>query len=87
MESKTKSSDTTVQTKLAAIFVSLELSRSSWVVTSLAPEREKMSKHLVRAGDVNGLFDRFSRLREKTRLRTGLLLPFVVIQEAGLDGF
>jgi transposase len=36
---------------------------------------------------VAGLLERFARLREKTRARTGKVFPFVVIQEAGLDGF
>ena len=46
-----------------------------------------MSKHVVRGGDVAGLLERFAQLREKTRARTGKVFPFVVIQEAGLDGF
>ena len=37
---------TAIQTNLGAIFVSLELSRSTWLVTSLSPGGgEKMSKH------------------------------------------
>src|SRR4249920_4200099 len=36
---------------------------------------------------VAGLLERFARLREKARARTGKVFPFVVIQEAGLDGF
>jgi len=42
---------------------------------------------VVRAGDIAGLLERFVQLREKTRARTGRVFPFVVIQEAGLDGF
>jgi transposase len=43
----------------------LELSRSSWVVTSLSPVGgEKMSKHTVRGGDVAGLLKRFAQLRQ-----------------------
>ena len=77
-----------IRTDLGAIFVSLELSRSTWLITSLSPDGgEKMSKHVVRGGDVAGLLDRFAQLREKTRARTGKIFPFVVIQEAGLDGF
>jgi transposase len=80
--------ETAIHTKLGAIFVSMELSRSSWVITSLTPScGEKMSKHSVLAGDVTGLFDRFNRLQEKARRRTAQVFPFVVIQEAGLDGF
>jgi transposase len=46
-----------------------------------------MSKHLVRGDDVAGLRERFAQLREKTRSKTGQILRFVVVQEAGLDGF
>ena len=46
-----------------------------------------MSKQVVRGGDVAGLLERFARLREKARARRGEVFPFVVIQEAGLDGF
>jgi transposase len=77
-----------IRNDLGAIFISLELSRSTWLITSLSPGGgEKMSKHAVRAGDVAGLLDRFAQLREKTRARTGEVFPFVAIQEAGLDGF
>jgi hypothetical protein len=41
-----------IQTNLAAIFVSLELSQKTWVVTSLSPgDGERMSKHSVPAGE------------------------------------
>ena len=79
---------TAIRSDLGAIFVSLELSRSTWLITSLSPGGgEKMSKHVVRGGDVAGLLERFAQLREKTRARTGKVFSFVVIQEAGLDGF
>src|SRR5580704_6519828 len=79
---------TAIRTDLGAIFVSLELSRSSWLITSLSPGGgEKMSKHTVRCGDVSGLLQRFAQLREKARVRTGKVFPLIVIQEAGLDGF
>src|SRR6266851_9946817 len=39
-----------IQTDLRAIFVSLELSRSTWLITSLSPSGgEKMSKHSVQS--------------------------------------
>src|SRR5712671_6204046 len=77
-----------IRTDLGAIFISLELSRSSWLVTSLSPgSREKMSKYAVRGSDVAGLLERFAQLKEKARARTGRVFSFVVIQEAGLDGF
>ena len=79
---------TAIQTDLGAIFVSLELSRTTWLITSLSPGGgEKMSKHSVRGGAVAGLLERFAQLQEKARARTGQRFPIIVIQEAGLDGF
>ena len=79
---------TAIQTDLAAIFISLELSRSIWLITSLSPgSGEKLSKHSVRAGDVAALLARFSELKQKAFARTRKSFPIVVIQEAGLDGF
>ena len=79
---------TTMGADLCVVFISLELSRSTWLATSLSPGRgEKMSKHSVSAGDIAGLLARFSELRRKACARTGKSFPIVVIQEAGLDGF
>src|SRR5438067_1747404 len=67
---------TAIQTDLRAIFVSLELSRSTWLITSLSPSGgEKMSKHSVPAGDIAGLLRRFAQLKEKARARTGRDFP------------
>ena len=77
-----------IRTDLGAIFVSLELSRRVWLITSLSPGGgEKMSKHSVPASDVSGLLRRFAELRRKAAARTGREFPIIVIQEAGLDGF
>jgi hypothetical protein len=51
---------TTIAADLWAIFISLELSRSTWLATSLSPGRgEKMSKHIVSAGDIAALLGGF----------------------------
>ena len=77
-----------IQTHIGAIFISLELSRSKWLITSLVPGGgQKMSKHWVEAGDLAGLLARFWAIRDKVLARTGKSYPIVVIQEAGLDGF
>jgi transposase len=77
-----------IRVDLGAIFVSMELSRSKWLITSLSPGGgEKMSKHTVTGGDLPALFEQFAHLQEKTKARTGRTFPIVVIQEAGLDGF
>jgi len=79
---------TAILVNLAAIFVSLELSRSVWLITSLSPgSGEKMSKHSVPAGDVAALPTLFAELKQKALARTGQSFPIVSIQEAGLDGF
>ncbi|MFY9657302.1 MAG: IS110 family transposase, partial [Methylocystis sp.] len=77
-----------VVTDLGAIFVSLELSRSRWVVTSVSPGGgEKMSRHAVSGGDIAGLLELLRKLRIRAQERTGQDYPIIVIQEAGLDGF
>ena len=79
---------TAIRTDLGAIFVSMELSRSVWLITSLSPGAgETMSKHSVRGGDVAGLLTRFAQLQEKACARTGQMFPIIAVQEAGLDGF
>src|ERR1700735_718254 len=77
-----------IQTHIGAIFISLELSRSRWLITSLAPGRgQRMSRHWVEAADLAGLLARFWAIRDKALARTGISYPIIVIQEAGLDGF
>ena len=79
---------TAIRTNLGAIFVSLELSRSTWLITSLSPGGgEKMSKHGLSAGNMAALLARLSELKQKAFARTGQSFQVVVIQEAGLDGF
>ncbi len=77
----------TCRVDLGIIFVSLELSKSTWLVTSLAPGSDKMSRRTILGGDVDGLFACFAQLRTKALERQGKLYPLVAIQEAGLDGF
>ena len=77
-----------IRSDLGAIFISLELSRSTWLITSLSPGGgEKMSKHSVPAGDICVLLARFSEIRQRAFARTRKSFPVIVIQEAGLDGF
>ena len=73
---------------IGAIFVSLELSRSTWLLTSVSPGAgEKMSQHATPAGDLPRLFQCLAELKRKALARTGKTYPIIVIQEAGLDGF
>jgi transposase len=77
-----------IRIDLGAIFVSLELSRSIWLVTSLSSgSGERMSRHAVSRGDIAGFLRRLFELKEKARRRMRKDFPIVVIQEAGLVGF
>ena len=77
---------TAVRTNLNAIFVSLELSRSTWVITSLAPGGgEKMSTHAVPSGDIAALLARVSQLKEKARLRYRRMLLTVGVRRQRLE--
>ena len=72
---------TAIRTNLDAIFVSLELSRSTWLITSVSPGGgEKMSKHGVSAGNVAALLTRLSELKQKAFARTGKSFHVVAIR-------
>ena len=66
---------------------SLELSRSTWLVTCLLPERDKMSKYSTPGGDGGALLGLLERMQARAQQLTGRPVKIVVIQEAGLDGF
>jgi len=65
----------------------LELSRSTWLVTTLAPDSEKLSRHQIEGGDAAGLLALLDRMRTKTERRLGRAVQIVTIHEVGLDGF
>src|SRR5690348_15486255 len=71
----------------ATLFVSLELSRSRWVATSLAPGSKKMSKHTLVGGDGRELLDLLARLKTRAEQRIAAPVKVVTIHEVGLDGF
>ena len=71
----------------ATLFVSLELSRSTWVATSLAPGSKKMSKHTLVGGDARKLLDLLARLKTRAEQRIAAPVKVVAIHEVGLDGF
>jgi transposase len=71
----------------ATLFVSLELSRSTWVATTLAPGSTKMSKHTLVGGDGRKLLDLLARLKTRAEQRISAPVKVVAIHEVGLDGF
>src|SRR5437868_9382707 len=70
------------------IFVALELSRRTWLVTMHSPDRDKISRHKVEGGDHAGLLALIDRVRERAARALGGAVPAVVsCYEAGYDGF
>ena len=89
MEAKLRQTEspTAIRSDLCAIFVSLELSRSKWLVTSLSPDSGgKLSRHEMKP-EMGALLALLAQVRARTQARTGMDFPIVSIQEAGLDGF
>ncbi|OYV41557.1 MAG: hypothetical protein B7Z80_01210 [Rhodospirillales bacterium 20-64-7] len=70
-----------------ALFASLELSRSTWLVTSVSTISEKLSRHQVAGGDAAALLALLKRLSERVATAGAASAGVIVIQEAGLDGF
>jgi transposase len=81
------SQPTTADPAPASIFASLELSRSRWLVTVMAPGSGKMSKHAVPGGGGSAPLGLLARLRARAERHTASPVGIVTIQEAGFDGF
>jgi transposase len=71
----------------ANLFVSLELSRARWLVTSLSPGSDKISRHSVVGGDSKDLLRLLDEHRVKAERHIGTTVKVVTIQEIGFDGF
>src|SRR6202166_5121769 len=68
-----------VEHRVATLYASLELSQSTWLVTSLSPGSVTMSKHSIPAGDGPGLLCLLTRLRTKAERMAGVPVEIVVI--------
>ena len=55
MEKQTAVAPTAIAEEVVRIFLALELSRSSWLVASHTPAADKISRHKLAAGDIDGL--------------------------------
>jgi transposase len=78
---------TAIQHPDLTLYASLELSRATWLVTSLAPGSDRMSKHSTAGGDGGALLGLLERTRTRIQQVAGHPVKIVAIQEAGLDGF
>ena len=87
MEKQTAVMPTAVAGEVVRIFLALELSRSSWLVASHTPAADKISRHKLAAGDIDGLLALIERLRTRVEQKTGQPVQVISCYEAGYDGF
>jgi transposase len=85
MQASNKS--TPIRERISTIFVALELSQRSWLVTMHCPDRDKISRHKVEGGDHAGLLALIDRVRERATRALGAVPAVVSCYEAGYDGF
>lgn len=69
------------------IFVAIELSQRSWLVTLHSPDRDKISRHKLEGGDHVGLLALVARVRERAARALGGVPAVASCYEAGYDGF
>src|ERR1700704_6049881 len=79
--------DTPTTGHCGTIFVAIELSQKSWLVTLHSPDRDRISRHKLEGGDHAGLLALIERMRERSARVLGSAPPVVSCYEAGYDGF
>jgi transposase len=84
---QTSNVSTPITERNSTIFVALELSQRSWLVTLHSPDKDRMSRHKVGGGDHAGLLALIERVRERAARALGAVPAVVSCYEAGYDGF
>jgi transposase len=69
------------------IFVAIELSQRSWLVTMHSPGRDRISRHKLAGGDHAGLLALIGRERDRASRTAGGVPAVASCYEAGYDGF
>jgi transposase len=69
------------------IFVAIELSQRSWLVTIHSPDRDRLSRHKLEGGDHAGMLALVEKVRARAALKLGSQPAVVSCYEAGYDGF
>src|SRR5438046_5787866 len=78
--------DTPTAGHCGTIFVAIELSQRSWLVTLRSPDKDKMSRHKLEGGDHAELLALVGRVRERAARALGAVPAVVSCYEAGYDG-
>jgi transposase len=82
-----QTSRTPINLNNGTIFIALELSQRTWLVTMHSPDRNRISRHKLEGGDHAGLLALIERVRERATRKLGFTPPVVTCYEAGYDGF
>lgn len=69
------------------IFVAIELSQKTWLVTLHSPDRDRISRHKLEGGDHAGLLELIGKVRTRVSEKLGSMPRVVSCYEAGYDGF
>jgi len=79
--------DTPTAGHCGTIFVTIELSQKTWLVTLHSPDRDRISRHKLEGGDHAGLLALLERIRGRAAGKLGSAPKIVSCYEAGYDGF
>src|SRR5215468_1423976 len=69
------------------IFVAIELSQKTWLITVHSPDRDQFSRHRLEGGDHAGLLALIEKVRARATQQLGSTPRVVSCYEAGYDGF
>jgi len=78
---------TPITERISTIFVAIELSQKTWLVTMHSPDKDKISRHKVQGGDHAGLLALIERVRDRAARTLGAVPAVASCYEAGYDGF
>jgi transposase len=78
---------TPIKSNVSTLFVAIELSQRSWLVTMHCPDKDKISHHKLEGGDHAGLLTLIERIGERAARTLGAVPAVVSCYEAGYDGF
>src|SRR6266545_7124137 len=79
--------DTPTAGHCGTIFIAIELSQKSWLVTLHSPDKDKISHHKLEGGDHAELLALIGRVRDRAARALGAVPAVVSCYEAGYDGF
>src|SRR3981081_2910613 len=79
--------DTLTTDYCGTIFVAIELSQRTWLVTLHSPDRDRISRHKLEGGDHAGLLALIESIRTRAAHKLGSAPKVASCYEAGYDAF